>query len=87
MGKQLAIAPQKSSVTLFTSDTHRYQSWFHPKVPIGDEVALLNRTPKIPRVTLDTHFIFGHHAHDCVERDSRALNVMKALAGVLRQKL
>ena len=27
-GKQLAIAPQKSSVTLFTSDTH--QSWFHP---------------------------------------------------------
>ena len=31
--KQQAIAPQKSSVTLFTSDTH--QSRFHPQVRIG----------------------------------------------------
>ena len=32
---------------------------------------------------LDTHFNFGIHASDCVERDSisRALNVMKALDG------
>ena len=29
-GKQIAIAPQKSGVTLFTSDTH--QSWLHPHV-------------------------------------------------------
>ena len=32
-------------------------------------------------MTLDTHFTFGPHACDCVERASRALNVMKALAG------
>ena len=31
---------------------------------------------------LDTHFTFGPHTRDCVERDSRALNVMKALAGL-----
>ena len=69
--KQLAIAPQKSSVTLFTSDS----------TLIGDAVAPLNRTPKILGVTLDTHFNIDPHAHDCVERASRALNVMKPLAG------
>ena len=36
-GKQLAIAPQKSSVTLFTFDTHK--SRLHPQVQIGDTVA------------------------------------------------
>ena len=69
-GKQLAIAPQKSSVTLFTSDTH--QSRLHPQVQIGDPVAPLNRTPKILSVTLDAQFTFGPHARDCVERASRA---------------
>ena len=56
-GKQLAIATQKSSVTLFTSDTH--QSQLHPQVRIGEAVALLNRTPKILSVTLDS----GHPLH------------------------
>ena len=80
-GKQLAIAPQKSRVTLFTSDTH--QSRLPPQVRIGDVMAPLNsrRTPKILGVTLDTHFTFGPHASDCVEQASRAINVMKALAG------
>ena len=77
--KKLAIAPQKSSMTLFTSDTH--QSRLRPQVRIGNAVAPLNRTPKILGVTLDTHFTFEPHARDCVERASRALNVMKALAG------
>ena len=78
-GKQLAIAPQKSSVTLFTSDTH--QSRLHPQVRIDDAADPLNRTFKILGVTLDTHFTFSPHAHDCDERALRALNVMKALAG------
>ena len=43
-GKQLAIAPKKSSVTLFTSDTH--QSRPHPQVRIGDAVTPLNRSLK-----------------------------------------
>ena len=58
------IAPQKSSVTLFTSDTH--QSRLNPQVRIGDAVALLNRTPKILGVTLDTHFTFGPHARPAI---------------------
>ena len=41
------LAPQKS-------DTHL--SRLHPQVLIGDAVDPLNRIPKIPGVTLDTHF-------------------------------
>ena len=67
-------------MTLFTSDTH--QSLLHPHVRIGEAVALLNRTPKILGVTLDTHFTFGPCG--CFERALRALNVMKALAGLNR---
>ena len=77
--KQLAIAPQKSSVTLFTSDI--LQSRLHPQVWVGDAAAPMNRTPKILGVTLGTLFTFGPHARDCVERALRALNVMKALTG------
>ena len=78
-GKQLPIASQESSVTLLTSDTH--QSRLHPQVRIGDAVAPQNRTPKILAVTLDSHFTFGPHTRDCIERAPRALNVMKDLAG------
>ena len=82
-GKQLAIAPQKSRypshLIPITSDTH--QSRLHPQLRIGDAVGPLNRTPKILGVTLDTHLNFVPHARDCFERVSRALNIMKALAG------
>ena len=77
-GKQLAIESQKSSATLFTSDTHH--SWLHPQVRICNAVAQLNITPKILDVMLDTHFTFGPHIRNCVKRASKALNVMKALA-------
>ena len=51
--KELSIAPHKSSVTLFTPDSHQFH--LHPKVKIGDDVIPLNRTPKILGVTWDTH--------------------------------
>ena len=47
-GKQLAIAPYKTSVTLFTSVTY-------PQVRIGDEVAFQNRTFKILSITMNTY--------------------------------
>ena len=77
-GKQLAIAPKKSSVTLFTLD---------PPVPTPPSSANRRRSdsveqiPKILGVTLDPHFTFGPLTRDCVEWASRALNIMKALAG------
>ena len=43
-GKQLTIAPQKFSVTLFTSVSHK--SWLHSLVQFFDKMAPLNRTKK-----------------------------------------
>ena len=57
------------------------QSRLHPQVRNCDVVAPLNRTLKILGVTLDTHFIFGPHARYFVEWASKALNIMKDLAG------
>ena len=78
-GKELSIAPHKSSVTLFTPDTH--QSHLHPKVKIGDYVIPLNRTPKILGVTWDTHLTFAAHARDITARSASSLRISKALAG------
>ena len=76
----LSRNPTWVCMTLFTSDTH--QSRLHLQVRIGEAVVLLIRTPKILGVTLDTHFTFGPQARDCVKRVLRALNLMKALAGL-----
>ena len=79
-GKQLVFAPQKYSMTPFTSDTP--QSWLHQQLQIGDEVTPWNRTPKSLGVKLDIHFTFGPHVRNGVERALSAFNaVIKALAG------
>ena len=78
MGNSAHCSPEIQR-DFFTSDT--YHSWFHPQVCIGDEVASLNRTPKILGVTLDTHFTFGPHARNCIVHATRVLSVMKTLAG------
>ena len=77
-GKQLAINPKKSSVTLFTSDIHQFR--LPPQVRIGDAVAPLNRTPKILGCHAGHPLLLRPYARDCAERAPRALNVMKALA-------
>ena len=79
-GKQLVFALQKYSMTPFTSDTP--QSWLHQQLRIGDEVTPWNRTPKSLGGKLDTHFSFGPHVRNGVERALSAFNaVIKALAG------
>ena len=70
------MPPIKSSVTLFTPDTH--QSHLHPKVKIGDDVIPLNRTPKILGVTWDTHLTFAAHARDIIARSASSLRISKA---------
>ena len=77
--KELVIAPQKSSVTLFTPDTH--QSHYHPQVKIHDSLIPLDRSPKILGINWDTHLNFGAHARTTIERATRALGILKALAG------
>ena len=77
--KQLTIAPAKSSLNLFTSDTH--QSHLHPQVMIEEILAQLNKTSKILGITFDTHLTFGPHVRNTIERATRALRVIKDLAG------
>lgn len=77
--KKLAIAPDKSSVTLFTSDTH--QSRIHPTASIGNSRIPLDKTPKILGVTWDTHFTFSPHVKATANKASTTLRILKALAG------
>ena len=53
----------------------------HLYIDIGDASSSLegrHLVQLILGVTLDTHFKFGPHAHDCVKRATMALNVMNA---------
>ena len=75
--KRLSIAPHKSSVTLFTPDTH--QSTYHPKIFINNSQIPLDRSPKILGVTLDTHFTFAAHSKTVHSRSTASLNILKAL--------
>ena len=77
-GKELVIAPQKSRVTLFTSDAH--QSCLHPQISANRWWGgSLEQGRKILDVAPDTHFTFSPHSRDCVERASRALNFKASL--------
>ena len=89
----LKIAPSKSSVTLFTPNTHEHN--FHPQVRIEEPVDLggvfgtillgevlpLAPQPKILGVTLNTHFTFSPHAREIAKSCTQRLKVLKALAG------
>jgi len=75
----LSIAPEKSSVTLFTS--HNRESKNHPQIFLDNELLPLKKSVKILGVTFDTHFTFSHHISDIISRASSRLNVLKSLAG------
>ena len=69
----------KSTVTLFTSDTHEHHK--HPQVKLADQVLPLENKPKVLGVTLDTYSHFHTTLQQyrsksaatqyCVERTSR----------------
>ena len=73
------LAPEKSSVTLFTSDTHQYG--YHPLVFLDGALIPLEKNPKILGVTLDPLLTFGPHAKTVVDKVGARLKVLKALAG------
>ena len=75
----LAISYPKSTVTLFTSDTH--QSHTHPHVPLRDSRLPLDRNPRILGVTFDPHFTFNQHISSLISRITPRLNIIRALAG------
>ena len=89
----LQIAPSKSSVTLFTPNTHEHN--VHPQVKIEepadlggvfgtvwvDRVVPLEQQPRILGVKFDTHFTFAPHAREVAKNCTQRLKVLKALAG------
>ena len=71
--KNLSIASNKSSITLFTPDPAQAQ--------FKGDVIPINKYPKILGITLDTKLTFSHHIEDIKTRLSRRLQILKALAG------
>ena len=77
--KKLTVSTAKSTVTLFTLDTHEHH--LHPQVKFADQVLPLKKKPKVLGVTLDTHLTFTQHCNNIAARVQQCNNVLKALAG------
>ena len=78
--KDLLISTPKSSVTLFTPDTHQVKT--HPRILIEDSRLPLVQCPKILGVHMDTSLSFNKHSSHVAERVSGRNNILKALAGI-----
>ena len=76
---RLPIAPDKSTVTLFTPWTKQYHA--QPQVHLNNTQVPLNKTPKILGVTLDPLFTFAPHVASTAARASSRLQIMKAVTG------
>ena len=77
--EKLTVSTAKSTVTLFTPDTHEHH--LHPQVKLTDQVLPLKKKPKVLGVTLDTHLIFTQHCNNIAVKVQQRNNVLKALAG------
>ena len=75
----LLISAPKSSVTLFTPDTHQAKT--HPRIFIKDSRLPLVKCPRILGVYLDPSLSFIRHSQYVAERVSCRNNIFKALAG------
>jgi hypothetical protein len=75
----LTIAPEKSSITLFTPDPH--QASHHPQVFYKSQVIPLDRNPKWLGLIQDGRITSSHHASNFKVRLSRHHQIVKALSG------
>ena len=76
---KMGIAPEMSSVTLFTPCTRQVNS--EPAISINNIQVPTNKHPKILGVTFDPLFTFTPHISDIAARASGRLQVLKALTG------
>ena len=77
--KRLTVSTVKSTVTLFTPDTHEHHVC--PQMKLADQVLPLEKKPNVLGVTLDTHPTFTQHCNNIVTNVQQRNNVLKALAG------
>ena len=69
----------KSTVTLFTPDTHEHH--LHPQVMLADQVLPLEKKPKVLGVMLDTISLYKQHCNNIAVKVQQRNIVLKALAG------
>ena len=72
------MSTAKSTVTLFTPDTHEHH--LHPQVKLADQVLLLKKKPKVLGVMLDTHLTFTQHCNNIPVIVQHCNGVLIALA-------
>ena len=77
--KKLTVSTVKSSVTLFTPDTHKHH--LHPQIKLADQMLPLKKKPKVLGMTLDTQLTFAQRCNNITARVQQRNNVLKALTG------
>ena len=75
----LLISAPKSTVTLFTPDTHQFQT--HPDITLEDTQLPLEHSHKILGVIMDPSLSFHKHCNYVMDRIDKRNNMLKALAG------
>ena len=73
------VSKAKSSVTLFTPDTHVHH--LHPQVKFADQVLPLENKAKVLGVTVDTHLTFTQNNNNIAVKVQQRNNVINAIAG------
>ena len=73
------ISAPKSTVTLFTPDTHQFQT--HPNITIEVTQLPLERSPNILGVIMDPSLSFHKHCNYMADRTDKRNNILKAQAG------
>ena len=76
---KMGIAPEKSSVTLFTPWTSQVNA--EPQISINNTPVPTNKRPKILGVTFDPLFTFTPHVTEIAGWASNYLQILKALTG------
>ena len=76
---KLLISTMKSTVTLFTPDTHQFQT--HPNITLKDTQLSLERSSKIVGVIMDPSLSFYKDWNYVTDRIDKRNNMLKALAG------
>ena len=72
------VSTAKSTVTLFTPDTHEHH--LHPQVKLADQKLQLEKKSKVLGVMLDTHLTFTQHCKNIAAKVQQCTNELIALA-------
>ena len=76
----LLISAPKSTVTLFTPDTHQFQT--HPDITLEDTQLPLECSPEILEAIMDPSLSFHKHCNYVTDRINKRNNMLKALTGL-----